>query len=196
MTMSGISNAQPAEPKSGRLSAARGLERLALIPFKAPMVTVLAALALAALAIVGIQRIRVDDSLSQMFRSNDVAFKKYEEVSRDYPSSEYDVLIVVSGDSLLARESVDKLRDFVTDVQLIEGTRGALSMFSARLPAPQGGMLAPLFPDSLPQGAGYHELIDRVKANEICPRQAALGRWPTISRHPFARALRRQRRQA
>jgi predicted RND superfamily exporter protein len=167
MTMSGISNAQPAEPQSGRLSAARGLERLALIPFKAPMVTVLAALALAALAIVGIQRIRVDDSLSQMFRSNDVAFKQYEEVSRDYPSSEYDVLIVVSGDSLLARESVDKLRDFVTDVQLIEGTRGALSMFSARLPAPQGGMPEPLFPDSLPQGAGYHELIDRVKANEI-----------------------------
>jgi len=164
---SGISSAPPAEPQGGRLSVALGLERLALIPFKAPMVTVLAALVIAALAIVGIQRIRVDDSLSQMFRSNDVAFKQYEEVSRDYPSSEYDVLIVVSGDSLLARESVDKLRDFVTDVQLIEGTRGALSMFSARLPAPQGGMPEPLFPDSLPQGGGYQELIDRVKANEI-----------------------------
>src|SRR3984885_9658504 len=164
---SGISSAPPAEPQGGRLSVALGLERLALIPFKAPMVTVLAALVIAALAIVGIQRIRVDDSLSQMFRSNDVAFKQYEEVSRDYPSSEYDVLIVVSGDSLLARESVDKLRDFVTDAQLIDGTRGALSMFSARLPAPQGGMPEPLFPDSLPQGAGYHELIARVKANDI-----------------------------
>ena len=75
--MSGISNAQPAEPQSRRLSAARGLERLALIPFKAPTVTVLAALVITALAIVGIQRIRVDDSLNQMFRSNDVAFKQY-----------------------------------------------------------------------------------------------------------------------
>src|SRR6202046_2523516 len=167
MRRSGISSAQSADPQGGRLSAARGLERLALIPFKAPTVTVLAALVIAALAIVGIQRIRVDDSLSQMFRSNDVAFKQYEEVSRDYPSSEYDVLVVVSGDSLLARESVDKLRDFVTDAQLIDGTRGALSMFSARLPAPQGGMPEPLFPDSLPQGAGYHELIARVKANDI-----------------------------
>jgi hypothetical protein len=76
MRRSGISSAPPAEPQSGRLSAALGLERLALIPFKAPTVTVLAALVIAALAIVGIQRIRVDDSLSQMFRSNDVMFKQ------------------------------------------------------------------------------------------------------------------------
>src|SRR6202453_4489248 len=122
---SGISSAPPAEPQGGRLSVALGLERLALIPFKAPMVTVLAALVIAALAIVGIQRILVDDSLSQMFGSNAVAFKQY------------DVLIGVSGDSLLLRESGHKRRVFVTDVQQSEGTRGPLSMFSARLAPPQ-----------------------------------------------------------
>ena len=167
MTRSGISSADPAEPQTRRLSVAFGLERLALIPFGAPAATVLAALVIATLAIAGIQRIRVDDSLSQLFRSNDAAFKQFEQVSRDFPSSEYDVLIVVSGNSLLARDSVDKLRGFVTDVQLIDGTRGALSMFSARLPAPDGGMPEPLFPDPLPQGASYHELLDRVKANAI-----------------------------
>ena len=81
MTRSGFSSGQSADPRGGRLSAARGLERLALIPFKAPTVTVLAALVIAALAIVGIEKIRVDNSLSQMFRSNDVAFKQYEEVT-------------------------------------------------------------------------------------------------------------------
>ena len=162
-----MSGDQPAELQSGRLSVALGLERLALIPFKAPTVTVLAALVIAALAIVGIQKIRIDDSLSQLFRSNDLAFKQFEEITRDFPSSEYDVLIVVSGESLLARESVEKLRGFVADVQLIEGTRGALSMFSARLPAPQGGLPEPLFPEPLPEGSGYHELVDRVKGNEI-----------------------------
>ncbi|MBV9287829.1 MAG: MMPL family transporter, partial [Hyphomicrobiales bacterium] len=158
---------QLSKPQSGRLSIALGLERLAFIPFKAPTATVLAAIVLAALAIVGIQRIRVDDSLSQLFRSNDPAFKQFEQISRDFPSNEYDVLIVVSGESLLARESVDKLRGLVADVQLVEGTRGALSMFSARLPAPQGGLPEPLFPDPLPDGADYHHLIDQVKANEI-----------------------------
>jgi predicted RND superfamily exporter protein len=159
--------AQETEPQRMRLSVALNLERLALIPFKTPTATVLAALVIAVLAIVGIQRIRVDDSLSQLFRSNDLAFKQFEEVSRDFPSSEYDVLIVVSGESLLQRESVDKLRGLVADVQLIDGTRGALSMFSARLPAPQGGLPEPLFPDPLPEGAGYHQLVDQVKGNEI-----------------------------
>jgi hypothetical protein len=135
-----------AEPASGRRSVAFGAERLAFIPFKAPAITVLIALALALLAVVGIQRIKIDDSLSQLFRSNDPAYKQFEQVSRDFPSSEYDVLVVVSGQSLLARDSVDKLRGFVADVQLIEGTRGALSMFSAREPAPEGGLPEPLFP--------------------------------------------------
>jgi predicted RND superfamily exporter protein len=155
------------KPASGRRSIAFGAERLALIPFKAPAATVLVALALALLAVLGIQRIRTDESLSQLFRSNDPAFKQFEQVSRDFPSSEYDVMIVVTGDSLLARESVDKLREFVTDVQLIDGVRGALSMFSAREPAPQGGMPEPLFPEPLPRGPGYHALIDRVKSNAI-----------------------------
>jgi predicted RND superfamily exporter protein len=155
------------EPASGRRSIAFGAERLALIPFKAPAATVLLALALALLAVVGIQRIRIDDSLSQLFRSDDPAFKQFEQVSRDFPSSEYDVLIVVSGQSLLARESVDKLRGLVADVQLVDGTRGALSMFSAREPSPEGGLPEPLFPDPLPEGSAYKGLIDRVKSNEI-----------------------------
>jgi uncharacterized protein len=158
---------QAADAPLGRRSVALGLERLALIPFKRPAVTVLAALVLAVLAILGIERIKTDDSLSQLFRSEDPAFQQFEQVSRDFPSSEYDVMIVASGDSLLDRASVDKLRDFVTDVQLIDGTRGALSMFSMRQPAPQGGLPEPLFSDPLPEGSAYHELIDRVKKNEI-----------------------------
>jgi uncharacterized protein len=143
------------------------LERFALIPFSAPATTVLAALTIAVLAILGIQRIKTDDSLSQLFRSGDRAFKQYEQISREFPSSEYDVLIVVSGQSLLARESVAKLRSLVIDVQLIDGTRGVLSMFSARQPAPEGGMPEPIFPDPLPEGSAYRALIDRVKGNEI-----------------------------
>ena len=50
-------------------------------------------------------------------------------------------MIVVTGDTLLDRESVEKLCSLVTDVQLIDGTRGVLSMFSAREPAEGGGLL-------------------------------------------------------
>ena len=154
-------------PRAGRLGIAFGLERFAFIPFRAPTVTILAALAIAVLAILGIQRIKTDDSLSQLFRSEDPAFKQFEQISRQFPSSEYDVLIVLSGETLLARELVEKLGSLVTDVQLIDGTRGVLSMFSARQPAPEGGLPEPLFPDPLPEGSAYHALMDRVKDNPI-----------------------------
>jgi len=154
-------------PRGDRLGIAFGLERFAFIPFRAPTVTILAALAIAVLAVLGIQRIKTDDSLSQLFRSEDPTFKQFEQISRQFPSSEYDVLIVLSGETLLARESVEKLGSLVTDVQLIDGTRGVLSMFSARQPAPEGGLPEPLFPDPLPEGSAYHALMDRVKDNPI-----------------------------
>ncbi|HZZ60859.1 MAG TPA: MMPL family transporter [Roseiarcus sp.] len=148
-------------------AVALGLERLGLVPFRAARLSLAIALALVVLAALGIERIKVDDSLSQLFRSNSPAFQLYEQVSREFPSSEYDVLAVVSGEKLLERESVEKLRSLVTDLQLINGTRGAISMFSAREPSPNGGLPTPLFPEQLPQGGDYHRLIERVTSNQL-----------------------------
>ena len=83
-------------------------------------------------AMFGVERIKVDDSLSQLFRSNSKDYKQYEEVTKRFPSSEFDVLVVVEGKTLLARENLEKLRDLVTDLQLVEGVRGLISLFSAR----------------------------------------------------------------
>ena len=77
------------------------------------------------------------------------------------------MLIAVTGRDLLKRESLAKLRDMVIDLQLIDGVRGLISLFSARQP-PQGNQLpAALFPPDLPTGAAYDALIERVKSNEI-----------------------------
>ena len=156
-----------AVPHRSRFGVAFGAERLALIPFGRPRTTVLIALALVVLAALGIHRIRVDDSLSQLFHSELPAFKLFEQVSHEFPSSEYDVMIVVTGETLLDRESVEKLRSLVTDVQLIDGTRGVLSMFSAREPAPAGGLPEPVFSYPLPQGSEYHALVERALNNGI-----------------------------
>jgi predicted RND superfamily exporter protein len=154
-------------PEGHSFRLALGLERLGLFALRIPL-TVSAILAcLCVGAFFGVERIKVDDSLSQLFRSDTPEFKQYEEVTRRFPSSEYDVLIVVEGKPLLERASLEKLRDAVTDLQLIEGTRGLISLFSAREP-PQGGNLPPpLFPEELPEGAEYQKLVDRVKSNEI-----------------------------
>jgi predicted RND superfamily exporter protein len=144
-----------------------GLERIGLISLRFPLLVGFFTIVLLIAAVFGLMRIKVDDSLSQLFRSDTTEFKTFEEVTRRFPSNEFDVLIVVEGKSLLERDSIEKLRDLVTDLQLIEGARGIISLFSARQP-PQGNELpAPLFPEQLPQGAEYDQLVQRVMSNEI-----------------------------
>jgi uncharacterized protein len=146
---------------------ALGIERIGLVSLRFPLAVALVVIALAIAAGFGVARIKVDDSLSQLFRSDTPEFKQYEEVTRRFPSSEFDVLVVIEGKTLLARESIEKLRDLVTDLQLIDGTRGIISIFSARQPPEDGGIPAPLFPDQMPEGAAYDAMINRVMGNEI-----------------------------
>jgi predicted RND superfamily exporter protein len=138
-----------------------------LISLRFPQLVGLAAVVLLIAAVFGVARIKVDDSLSQLFRSETPEFKTFEEVTRRFPSNEFDVLVVVEGKSLLERASIEKLRDLVTDLQLIDGTRGIISLFSARQPPQSSELPAPLFPEQLPEGAEYDRLIQRVMNNEI-----------------------------
>jgi predicted RND superfamily exporter protein len=146
---------------------ALGLERIGLLALRAPVVAAIVVALLAVAAAFGTTRLKVDDSLSQLFRSNDPAFQQYEAVTRRFPSSEFDVLVVIEGKDLLKLSSLEKLRDLVTDLQLIDGTRGIISLYSARQAPENGRIPAALFPEPLPQGADYERLVERVRANEI-----------------------------
>ena len=150
-----------------RRNLALGIER---IGFFAPSHRALCALAfvvLCALAAIGFARVKVDDSLSQLFRSDTEEYKTYEEVTRRFPSNEFDVLIVIEGERLLERPSLQNLRELAIELQLLDGTRGLISIFSAREPPDNGLIPPPLFPTPLPQGADYQRLLERVTANEI-----------------------------
>src|ERR1700676_162270 len=149
------------------VSIAFGLERIGLIAVRKPVLSCLILLALVIGAIFGIERIKIDDSLSQLFRSDTREYRQYEEVTKRFPSTEYDVLVVIEGKTLLARPNLEKLRDLVTDLQLVEGTRGIISLFSARQAPAPGKLPAALFPSELPQGADYDKFIETVKSNEI-----------------------------
>src|SRR6476660_4215653 len=148
-------------------SIAFGLERLGLIAVQAPILSCIILVALIIGAIFGIDRIKIDDSLSQLFRSNSKEYRQYEAVTKRFPATEFDVLVVVEGKTLLARSNLEKLRDLVTDIQLVDGTRGLISLFSARQAPAPGKLPAALFPAELPQGADYDKFIETVKNNEI-----------------------------
>src|SRR5213080_3464932 len=148
-------------------SIAFGLERLGLIAVQAPILSCIVLVALIIGAIFGIDRIKIDDSLSQLFRSNSKEYRQYEAVTKRFPATEFDVLVVVEGKTLLDRDNLEKLRDLVTDLQLVEGTRGLISLFSARQAPAPGKLPAALFPQELPEGADYDKFIETVKSNEI-----------------------------
>ena len=148
-------------------SIAFGLERIGLIAVKAPILSCIVLVALIIGAVFGIERIKIDDSLSQLFRSNSREYQQYEAETKRFPATEFDVLVVVEGKTLLARDNLEKLRDLVTDLQLVDGTRGLISLFSARQAPAPGKLPAALFPSELPQGADYDKFIETVKANEI-----------------------------
>jgi uncharacterized protein len=164
----GMANGGAPVPGSRRpFRLALGIERFGLVSLRFPLAGAIAFLIMAVFAAFGVVRIEADDSLSQLFRSDTPEFKQYEAVTRRFPSSEYDVLVVLEGSNLMERDTLAKVRDLVTDLQLVEGTRGIISLFSARQP-PEGDHLPePLFPDPLPEGKDYDALVHKVLTNEI-----------------------------
>ena len=148
-------------------SIAFGLERLGLIAVQRPVLSCIILVGLFIAALFGIDRIKIDDSLSQLFRSNSKEYRQYEAETKRFPAVEFDVLVVVEGKTLLKRENLEKLRDLVTDLQLVDGTRGLISLFSARQAPSPGKLPAALFPQELPKGADYDKFIETVKSNEI-----------------------------
>src|ERR1035441_7084419 len=76
-------------------SIAFGLERLGLIAVQAPILSCIVLAGLMIGALFGIDRIKIDDSLSQLFRSNSREYRQYEAETKRFPAVEFDVLVVV-----------------------------------------------------------------------------------------------------
>src|SRR5262245_5841967 len=168
-----------------RRSFAFGLERVGFFGINAPYLTFLLIIALSVLGGMGLMRLRVDDSLSELFRTDTEEFRRYEEIDRRFPSSEYDVLVVVEGKDLLKRPQIEAFRRAMIDLNLatvqpvsssgenansLDGigvVDGLVSMLSARGRPDESGYAPPIVPDELPEGAAYDAMIAALKANEI-----------------------------
>ena len=144
-----------------------GLEGLGLLALKAPWISALLILAVSALAVVGVLRLKVDDSLSELFRTDTPEFRQYEAIDRLFPSSEYDVLVVMESADLLKRDKLAVVSSTMVDLQLADGVNGLVSMLSARGKPDSSGYAPPVVPDVLPEGEAYEALIKTLRSNEI-----------------------------
>ncbi len=145
-----------------------GLERLGLVALRAPWLALVAIVCLCGAAVFGVAKLRVDDSLSELFRTDTPEFRQYEAIDRRFPSSEYDVLAVVEGDGLLTRKGLSAFANATIDLQLADGVDGLVSMLSARGKPDATGYAAPIVPDDMPEGdAALKTIIAALKENEI-----------------------------
>lgn len=144
-----------------------GLERLGLVALRAPYVSALVILIVTVLAGVGASRLQVDDSLSELFRTNTKEFRQYEEIDRRFPSSEYDVLVVVEGKNLLTKAGLEAFANATVELQLADGVGGLVSMLSARGAPDASGYAPPIVPEELPDGEALTPIIDNLRNNDI-----------------------------
>lgn len=115
----------------------------------------------------GLMRLKVDDSLSELFRTDTPEFHTYEEIDKRFPSSEYDVLVVVEGKSLLTRAGLTAFANATSELQLADGVAGLVSMLSARGRPDATGYAPPIVPDDLPEGAAFDAMVAKLKDNDI-----------------------------
>ncbi|WP_072377145.1 MMPL family transporter [Hyphomicrobium sp. NDB2Meth4] len=145
-----------------------GLDRIGLIALKAPLVSLGVIILLTILAGIGLSRLQVDDSLSELFRTDTEEFRRYEEIDRRFPSSEFDVLVVVEGKDLLKHKELETFAGLTTELQLVDGVAGLVSMLSARDKPDATGYAPPLVPDELPPaGPAYDAMLAALKSNDI-----------------------------
>lgn len=153
--------------QESRLNVA-GLHRIGFAGLASPYLALAIFALITVVAAFGIGRLKVDDSLSELFRSDTKEFHQYEEIDRRFPSSEYDVLVVVEGKNLLKREQLAALGEAAIELQFVDGVQGIVSMLSARGKPDATGYAPPIVPDELPEDpAAYDEVIKTLRGNDI-----------------------------
>ncbi len=150
-----------------RLGLGLGLERIGELAIKKLGRGVLAIILVSLVALLGVSWIKVDDSLTELFRSNTPEFEKYETLTKRFPASEYDVLIVVEHENLLTPEHIESLRELTLELEFIEGNGGLISIFSGREPPGKADIPPPLIPAKLPKGEKFEALKQRILTDRI-----------------------------
>jgi uncharacterized protein len=158
---------RPGQGAGHGLGLGFGAERIGSVAIRNPGLWFLVIVAVSLIALVGITRINVDDSLTELFRTNSAEFAKYETLTKRFPASEYDVLIVIEHKNLLTADRIERLREITLELDFIDANRGIISIFSAREAPGKADIPAPLIPAEIPEGKEFEDLKQRILTDKI-----------------------------
>ena len=144
-----------------------GIEKIGLLAVKSPRVSLMLLVILTSICAIGLPRLEADDAISDLFRSDTKVYRDYALMSERFPVSEYDVLVIVEGKSLLNPVELEALRNLHFDLQLSASIKGLLSLFSMRDKPNERGFPPPLIPDDIPKGEEFEGLKKRIIGNPL-----------------------------
>ncbi|MEM7619005.1 MAG: MMPL family transporter [Pseudomonadota bacterium] len=144
-----------------------GLEKLGLLPLKAPRVFLAVIGLLTLIGLLGVPKLTSDAALSDLFRSSTPEYKDFRAMSDRFPTSEFDIFLVVEGKDLLEPKTLDVMRDLTLDIQFAQAVSGVISMFDMRGEPDKNGVSPQIIPTDLPTGQEFEALKKRIKSHPL-----------------------------
>ena len=144
-----------------------GLEKFGLLTLARPRLTAVAVALIAVVCAIGVARIEATGILSDFFRGDNPDYRTYQEMSERFPTSEFDVFVIVEGKDLLTPDNLEAVRTLHLEYQFVPAVNGVLSIFSMRQAPDAEGYPAPMFPATMPAGAEFEALKQKVTAHPL-----------------------------
>jgi predicted RND superfamily exporter protein len=142
------------------LSLGFGLEKAGLLALRGPKASLVAIVLLSAACVLGILQLQTGGDLSSLFRADNPVFHKYEELNRNFPTSEFDILLAAEAENVANPDILENLRTLHLELEFGEAVAGVVSMFSIRGKPDEQGYAPPIVPDELPEGEEFDKLMD------------------------------------
>lgn len=144
-----------------------GLERIGLMCVGAPRISLIFLALLSAFAAYGFFQVDYDDDLRNLLRSDRELPRQYDRFLARFPALENQTFILVEGNTVVDRASLEAIRNLHLDLQFADGVTHVLSMFSARHRPDANGNYRPVFPEVLPDGDELKTLVEDARSHPL-----------------------------
>ncbi|MCP4934327.1 MAG: MMPL family transporter [bacterium] len=139
-----------------------GIERVGLPSLRNPKTSMIVILLVSLVAALGLLKLKPAGSLGELFRSDSTEFANYQKLNKLFPTTEYDVMVLIKGKDLMRPQTLDDIRNIQLELEFADGVENIVSMFTMRGTPDKTGYAPPLFAADMPTGKEFNKLKRRI----------------------------------
>ncbi len=139
-----------------------GIERVGMPSLRNPKTSMVVILLVSLVAALGLLKLKPAGSLGELFRSSSAEFANYQKLNKLFPTTEYDVMVLIKGKDLLRPQTLDDIRNIQLELEFADGVESVISMFTMRGTPDKTGYAPPLFAADIPTGKAFDKLKKQI----------------------------------